>query len=148
MYRLHLFQFLCACVVCFFLLILAYFLFCFLWLLAGYCIFKTICRNGLKSYVKVSFPDQTFICFYQLARGLSIWDHLNPCSKLEVPWITQIIQTWITTVQWLVYFQFTFILKIVSCLGSHLNVGRVVRGWFLILFTLDGSWTMILYLLS
>ena len=48
----------------------------------------------------------------QYLESLAIWDHLNPCSKLEVPWTTQIIQAWITSVQGLVYFQFIITLKV------------------------------------
>lgn len=105
-------------------------LFPFLFLCFGYLLYiwKTICRNHLKSYIKVSFPDQIFICFYQVPGTLSFWDHFNPSSKLEVPWThSDDANLDYLSIQGLAYFQFTFTLKVASCLGFHLHmyVGRV-----------------------
>ena len=57
---------------------------CLFGLFAGYYVRKIIYRNDLKFCMKVSFPDQIFISFYQGPGALLLWDLLNPNSRLEV----------------------------------------------------------------
>lgn len=89
-----------------------------LWLFAMYL------KNYLKELFKVLHKGiLSRSDFHLLLPALSFWDHLNPGSKLKVPWAHSVDTNLdCQSVQGLTYFQFTFTLKVAFCLGFHLNV--------------------------